>query len=256
MNSMVEVLAEHARVQPDRLFVVDNEGTAYSYRQAWEAIKTVAANLTDRYGVKAGERVMVECNQNAGYLLVDLACQLVGAVFVPVENGASPERKQTIFMETESILWVYESQELEFARSVLQGDLLKFQGNSNSGDSFPCGERTAEILYTTGTTGTSKGIVISNRANVALAENIREGVQMCPGNTELIPLPISHSHGLRCCYANLLNGGTIVLIDGLLRVKDAFRLIETYHVTAMDLSPSAASLLIKLSKGAFWGVWP
>ena len=82
--------------------------------------------------------------------------------------------------------------------------------------SFPCESGIAEILFTTGTTGSSKGIIISNKANVALAENIITGTQMQHNNVELIPLPISHSHGLRSCYANLLNGSTIVLADGVL----------------------------------------
>ena len=69
-------------------------------------------------------------------------------------------------------------------------------------------------------------------------------------NVELVPLPISHSHGLRTCYANLVNGGTVVLTDGVTRVKHIFELIDKYKITALDLSPSAARVLIKLSKGA------
>ena len=67
-------------------------------------------------------------------------------------------------------------------------------------------------------------------------------------NVELIPLPISHSHGLRSCYANLLNGSTIVLADGVLFIKKIFTLIEKYGVSAIDLAPSAADIILKLSK--------
>ena len=75
---------------------------------------------------------------------------------------------------------------------------------------------------------------------------------MNENNVELIPLVMSHSHGLRTFYANLLNGGTVVLTDGVMNVKELFRLMEQYHVTSLDLSPSAAQILIKLSKGKFW----
>lgn len=77
---------------------------------------------------------------------------------------------------------------------------------------------------------------------------------MKPNNVELIPLPLCHSHGLRCCYANLLNGSTIVLSDGISHIKSIFEMINLYKVTAIDLSPSAILILLKLSKGRFFEV--
>ena len=65
-------------------------------------------------------------------------------------------------------------------------------------------------------------------------------VQMRPGSVELLPLPLNHSHGIRCCYANLLNGGAVVVVDGVMRVAEIFQLLQDYQVRAMDLSPTAA----------------
>ena len=251
MNSMVEVLAGHAVSEPDNLFIADSYGYEYTYIEAWKCVKRFAYFLVNDADVHFGDKVMVECNQDAFFLLIDLACNLIGAVFVPVENGASAERKKCIFEETEARVWISKSEKLKYVESFLAEAIM--ESDSELSDySFKSGDTVAEILYTTGTTGKSKGIVISNSANVALAENIKFGVKMNLGNTELIPIPISHSHGIRCCYANLLNGGTIVLADGLLKVKIAFELIDKYKVTAIDISPSAAQLLIKISKGKFW----
>ena len=103
------------------------------------------------------------------------------------------------------------------------------------------------FLYTTGTTGVSKGIEVTHSNNIALAENVKYGTEMKADNIELIPLPLSHSHGLRCCYANLLNGSAVALIEGVSWVKRVFGLIEKYKVTAMDISPSALTVLHKLA---------
>lgn len=251
MNSMVEVLAQHAETEPNNLFVTDSYGFEYTYSEAWRCVRRFAYFLKFSAGVKSGEKVMVECNQDAFFILIDLACNLIGVVFVPVENGASSDRKKSIFEETEAKAWFSKTEKLNYVASYLYADIMASEEELTD-YSFQSGDTVAEILYTTGTTGKSKGIVISNSANVALAENIKFGVKMNPGNTELIPIPISHSHGIRCCYANLLNGGTIVLADGLLKVKAAFELIDKYKVTALDISPSAAQLLIKISKGKFW----
>jgi len=251
MDSMVEIFAWHVQKQPGVLFVADSKGNEYTYSLAWKKIKQAAKYLSEEANIKKNDRVLVECNQDAEYLIVDMACELIGAIFVPIENNASLDRKQTICEETEAKLCISSSEPLGFVRSITFAEVLSSDKEIDLYE-FPKAEQIGEILYTTGTTGKSKGIVITNKANVALAENIKYGVAMKPGSTEFIPVPISHSHGIRCCYANLLNGGTIVLSDGLMRIKQIFRMLDQYNVTAMDISPSAAQLLIKISKGAFW----
>ena len=251
MNSIVEIFACFAEKQPDALFAADSKGNEYSYKAAWNKIKCIAFKLKNFYGVAAGQSIMVECNQDVPYLLVDMACQLIHAVFIPIEGDASYDRKKDICFETGSVLYIYQKQALDLINGAEYCILLDCQDEISDFD-FPAGDETAEILYTTGTTGKSKGIVISHIADIALAENIKYGADMPQGNVEIIPVPVSHSHGLRCCYANIISGGSIILVDGLMRVKEVFNLMDKYSATALDVSPSAAMLLIKLSKGKFW----
>ena len=113
---------------------------------------------------------------------------------------------------------------------------------------FPAGGDVAEILFSTGTTGKSKGIVLTHTNDTALAENVMFGVRMKTDNVEIVPMPLSHSHGLRRTYANLVNGSSVVFADGVTLLKKVFDLMDTYGVTAMDLSPSMLSIIFKLSK--------
>ena len=116
---------------------------------------------------------------------------------------------------------------------------------------LPGADDTAEILYTTGTTGASKGIEITHRNNLALAENVAFGTEMREGNVELIPLALSHSHGLRSVYANLFRGGSLIVTDGVSKVLSVYDMMRNYHATAMDLSPTAATVLLRLTRGRF-----
>ena len=113
---------------------------------------------------------------------------------------------------------------------------------------FPEKEDIAEILFTTGTTGKSKGIELNHGSAVAVAENVIDGVEMKKDNVELIPVPISHSHGLRRYYANMLNGSGVVLLGSIVFVKVVFNCIEKYHVTAIDLAPAALATIFRLSE--------
>lgn len=61
-------------------------------------------------------------------------------------------------------------------------------------------------------------------------------------------MPLSHSHGLRRTYGNLVNGSAAVFIEGVTLLKKVFNMMDEYNVTAMDLSPSSLSIIFKLSK--------
>lgn len=248
-NTILGIIADNAVNLPDRLCVVDGRG-AYTYAEIWHAAKCAAYELKE-LGVKKADCVLVECTQNADYIVCDFACNMLGAYFVPVEHKASAANVQAIYEETESTLLICE-EDYEFdAKTVSFAEIMKEEGTELEDWSFPAEEDTAEILYTTGTTGKSKGIEVSHKNNIAIAENISFGTEMRDGNVELIPLPLSHSHALRCSYANFFRNGTIVITDGVTRVLEIYKMIKNYHVTAVDLSPTAASVLLKLTRGRF-----
>lgn len=246
-SSIVEAVAWHSENEPEKLCIIDE--IEYTYASFYELILAIRKKMIDE-GMKQGECILVECSQDAKFLAIAMACQLLGVIFVPLERNIKITNLIDYIQKTTPNLIVLEKNCEVNVKTILYSDLPISQPMKDD-YAFPEKENVAEILFTTGTTGTSKGIVISNKANVALAENIVYGTQMKHDNIELIPLPISHSHGLRCCYANLLNGSTIVLTDGVLMIKRVFNLIEKYEISAIDLSPSATDVLLKLSKDRF-----
>lgn len=248
-NSIVEIIANNAAEYPERLCVVD-DGRECTYADIWREARKTASCLNE-LGVKKGQCVMVECTQTAEYFICNFACNLVGAYFVPLEHKAAPGRVQDILEETEAALIICEQPYDVSARQISFHQACFTETVSLDDWILPAAEDTAEILYTTGTTGKSKGIEISHGNNIAIAENISYGTEMKEGNVELIPLPLSHSHGLRCSYANFFRKGTIVITDGVTRVKDIYDKIKKYRITALDLSPTAAAVLLKLTRGRF-----
>lgn len=248
MKSITEAVKYYAQAAPKVLCVAD-ETAEYTYEEFWKKSCQLADYLS-KQGVKDKDTVLVECTQNAPFLMCDMACNIIGAIFVPVEHKASLDRVIMMQEDTEARFFIYENDYALEVKKISYNEILESLSEAESiAPELFNGEDTAEILYTTGTTGKSKGIEMSHAANVALAENIISGTEMKKGNIELLPLPISHSHGLRCVYSNLLNGGSIVLIDGVMKVKQIFELLDKYKITAIDLSPSAALVLLRLSKG-------
>ena len=252
MKTVIEAIKFYAQTTPDALCIadIDKEGAMRSctYSEFWTDAKKGAAALSDK-GIKRGHHVAVECTQDGRFLKLEAACAIVGAVFIPVERKASAENVSMITGETAADLFLYENEYRVTCPAESIDSILSYPGNADLEYTLPEPDDTAQILFTTGTTGKSKGIEMTFGANFALAENVKEGVEMKEGNVELLPLPLSHSHGLRCIYANYINGSAVVVMDGVTRVKLVFDLLDAFKVTAMDISPSAARVLLKLSKG-------
>ncbi len=245
-RSIAEAVANHAKNTPEKLCVADGKHR-YTYRDFYDYACQIASSLSGH----KGEILAVRCSQDGTFLALKVACELAGCIFVPIEKEASLLRIREIISETDAFAFVTDKEVEDIPCGIMpypEYEDVPCEGSFP----FPDGEATAEVLFTTGTTGKSKGVEISNRNNVALAENIMYGAKIRKNSVELIPLPISHSHGLRSCYANLLNGSGIVLSDGVMMIRNLFDMINEFHVTAMDFSPSAVKVLIKLAKERFF----
>ena len=271
-RSLADAVYRYASLRPSVYAVIDKKGP-HTYEQLWDEI-TLCAQLLKEHGVGQGDRVVMECTQDALFLSVNLSCQLLQAIFVGVERRIAPGRLAEIVRQTEPAM-------LLTARTLGGPGKTGLDAEAPSGDGAVCQctvkefealleekhaqkseqtiveteasvqsldpETVSEILFSTGTTGTTKGAVLTNRANVANAQNIIDGVHMGQDAVELIPLPINHAHGLRTSYAHLLNGSTALIVNGITFPRLVFEQMEKYSANAIDLSPSAAQMLMNTS---------
>lgn len=251
-ESIAEAVFHYANVQPDKLCLVDDDGCV-SYKQYADKIAEYAGYFV-RLGIVKEERVVVEACQTIDYLVIGLALQLIGAVFVPVEHNCAVEKISFFAERTDAKVVITCNEGSSPERSWFTYEQMKSlckEIQPYVPDVFPSKTNVCEILFSTGTTGKEKGIVITNKNNIALAENVMYGVEMEKDNVEMIPSPMNHSHGLRRYYANMYNGSTVVLLGSVVNVKRFFENIDTYGVNSIDLVPSALSVLLKLTKSKF-----
>ena len=251
--SVVENVANHAAINPDKLALADAK-QALSYGEVWKRIYGLSKKF-EEMGLGFENCVVVECNQSVDYLICALAVQLAGGIFVPLEKNVATARAVEITTDTEAVIYVSKAPLEEKLPDGINPAFLNIDDCSAfpwedeiSNVSFPKSDDVCEILFSTGTTGKSKGIVLTHSNDIAIAENVMYGVKMKKDNVEMVPMPTSHSHGLRRTYSNLVNGSSVVFVDGVTLLKKVFNMIEEYHVTSIDLSPSMLSIIFKLSK--------
>lgn len=242
-NSVLEAIKHYAEISPDKICIRDFGGSI-CYKDYFEKIKSFAECLANR-GVSKGQYVVVSASQTIDYLAAFHAVCLLGAIAVPLEKSVKAERAQLISNTVHAVLTV--GIKTDGVENVSYKELCCFEPSGSFSFKLPNGDSVAEVLFTTGTTGKSKGVVMTHSADVAVAENVKYGVEMKENNNEIIPMPLNHAFALRRYYGNIINGSSVILMDGVIFVAKVFEAFSKYGATAVALAPSALSIILKLS---------
>ncbi len=251
MNSIALKIQEFAQTTPEQVALIINDDKC-TYKELAQYNRKAALYLQNK-GVKAGDRIVVEADHIFSYVYFWYGIQLLGATFVPVEKSSPSKRIIEIAEELDAKVMVT----LE-ARDDLEGawslaEIIKEIEATE--DSFvptaPDADSLAEILFTTGTTGKSKGVMVSfgNQVNIALAGI--ETTNIKSDNIWLIPTPMNHAAALRKVHIAMAVGSTTCLLDGFRNFKQYFKTIEDHKVTSLYLPPSAIHLLLAFAANNF-----
>ena len=186
------------------------------------------ANWLQSLGLKPGDRVMVQVEKSVPALIFYLACLRAGVVYVPL-NTAYQSAELAYFMENaEPSVFIADPAKAESLRELAarigvphlvtlgadgQGSLVEATQNLSTEQATYAASATdlAAILYTSGTTGRSKGAQLThhNLASNALTLHKLWGWQ--PGDVLVHALPIFHVHGLFvACHCALLNASKML----------------------------------------------
>ncbi len=219
-GNLYSAFAEAAARAGDRLFLDTGDARAVSYAALDARVAAIGAVLAAT-GVKPGDRVAVQVEKSPEAVLLYLACLRAGAVFVPLNSAYTAAEIKGFVEDAEPALLVCdpkdESSYHGFTPALLtlgadgRGSLL---GSSAPGVAASAIAREAEdlaaILYTSGTTGRSKGAMLSHRALAANARALIELWRWSPDDVLVHALPINHVHGLFIgLHLPLLTGSTV-----------------------------------------------
>lgn len=245
MDTILHYIQKYAQTQPDTMAVCELRKSV-TYKEYWSSIRKTAGVLMGM-GMRKGDHVMLRCTQNIDYLTVFSALQYMQALVIPVEKSTSVERVLEIGGRVDSECLISDK-EADGISSIKIKDIIARAKDADEADLELPGENDRSmLLFTTGTTGSSKGVVMLHRGDVGIAGNVIEGTSMKKGNVEIIPMPLNHSFGIRRYQSDMVNGGTVCLMDGMVFIGTLWKLVEKYGATSMAISPASLGMIFHLS---------
>ena len=212
---------------PDKLFVTAPGRPPISYREAF-AIAGRLAHVLVRHGVVPGDRVAVQVEKSPEALFLYLACLRAGAVYLPLNTGYTPAELTYFVGDAEPRLLVCSEKNQPKIAAALPGtELLTLGDDGLSGSlaaeaagappDFPDADigmnDLASLLYTSGTTGRSKGAMLSHGNLASNAETLKQAWRFSDRDVLLHALPLFHIHGLFVAgNVTMMSGAAMILL--------------------------------------------
>ena len=186
--TLEDYLSQNARLYPGKAAAVCGTETC-----SYAALYQRASKRAKDYADKKGKVVLFRASQTIDFLVTYFAIHMAGAIAAPMEKGTPPE----IFDELAKKLFSYD---------VPEG--------------------IADVLYTTGTTGKSKGVMISHRTIIADAENLIDGQGFSHELVFIVNGPLNHIGSLSKIFPVIMLGGTLYIIEGMKDINLFFHALD------------------------------
>lgn len=245
-SSIVETVAAHAHANPDQPCMAEMSKSC-TYGEMWAQVVRNAACLHGK-GVQKGDRVLLHSSQTIWHAAALLGIHLAGAVAVPVEKKIAVSRIAEIAEQVDAKLIVTPRRLDVDLPQVTRDDLDAFTPDEGYAYTFPEKEDLCDILFTTGTTGKSKGVIRTHLNELACGESVAHYGSLNENEVALVPFPLNHSGGIGRLYACLLSKALMIPTDGVVFVHTFYSLMDKYGVTIMFLAPAHLSILLNRSE--------
>jgi malonyl-CoA/methylmalonyl-CoA synthetase len=214
---------------PDKLALETRDATALTYGELFKR-SARAANALVALGVRPGDRVAVQLEKSVDVIVVTLACLRAGAVLLPLNTAYTLAELEYFLGDAEPALTLCRPDRLEAVRALAQQLNLRsveslgvkrdgtfaaaiatappeFETTPRASDDL------AAILYTSGTTGRSKGAMLTHENLASNALTLIDGWRFGPADRLIHALPVFHTHGLFVAVnVALLSGATMIFM--------------------------------------------
>ena len=244
------------------------------YSQLWQVVQQVANGLLAT-GIGSGERVAVYLPKQIETVAALFGASCAGACFVPINPLLKPRQVSYILDHCHARILITSSQRLQILADeianwqsvhtlIVVGDLADGRAGHSVKDNlakrvvpwsvlaearYRQGHRRidsdmAAILYTSGSTGNPKGVVLSHRNIVAGARSVAQYLKNTSSDRILAVLPLSFDAGLSQITTAFYVGASVALMDYLLP-QDVLRALVQYRITGLAAVPPLWNQLVQ-----------
>jgi fatty-acyl-CoA synthase len=249
---IVDAVATHARARRGRLAMVDlASGRQWEWRALDQAINRVAHWLIGELGPASGARVATLARNADWMIVVQLACVRAGAIFVPFNWRLAEAELRALAADAAPVVLFHDAEfALDLApRCFVLDEIAALTADQSStpvsNNARQPWDAPSTLLYTSGTSGRPKGVMVSEANAFFGSSNYINGNRVSCDGVFLCDMPLFHTAGLFAAARSPIQAGATVLISkGFEPAETLARLADTtLGITHYFSVPQMAQML-------------
>ncbi|MCY8846406.1 amino acid adenylation domain-containing protein [Bacillus inaquosorum] len=252
-KSIVDLFKEQAALKPNQPAIV-YEDVSFTYGEADELSDRVAAFLI-KEGVRHEEPVGLMVHRSAEMVIGILGILKAGCPYLPIDVNMPSERMDYMLKNSGSRFVITNKDydiSAENQKSLFIEEMMKFKGAAEHGR-LPSPKNLAYVLYTSGTTGKPKGVMVEHRQVINLVYGI-DSLHFEPFSQEHLRIGMLASHifdaSVQTIFPAVLLGHTLYIAPDHARMdgKQLWSFYEENRIHISDATPSHLRLMLKAAE--------
>ncbi|KAH8515040.1 hypothetical protein H0E87_003769 [Populus deltoides] len=253
-------------------FIDAATGRHLSFKDLWRAVDSVATCLHDM-GIRKGQVILLLSPNSIFFPIVCLSVMWLGAIITTTNPLNTPReiakqiansKPSLAFTTPELVSKLTESSSnlpivliddetgtsIKTKANILTtlSEMVKREPRESRVRERVNQDDTATLLYSSGTTGESKGVVSSHKNLIAMVETIVERFRLNEGrHTFVCTVPMFHIYGLAAFATGILASGSTIIVLSKFEMGEMLSTIEKYRATYLPLVPP---ILVAMINGA------
>lgn len=268
-RNIFELVEYRAHLQPDEIFITYYSDsfpkTSLTYSEFKEKVFRTA-NLMKSHGITPGSRISTISYNHINTVIQYFAAWCIGATVVPVNVSEEPDRIKYILQSSgtklafvkreyyEKIEMIAHELEIDFiihgndelepsaGIKIYEEELTKQSPVLELDDSLNP-ETEALIVYTSGTTGLPKGVVLTQYNLMVDADGISKWHGITKGNVMMCVLPIHHVNGTVVTIMTPMYAGCSLVLNQKFHTDTFFQRLREENVNIVSVVPTLLQFL-------------
>jgi fatty-acyl-CoA synthase len=252
----------HFAKQTPLAIAVSFGGEHITFAQLNERVVAAHHVLVNTLNVRRGDRVAYMGLNHPDMLVLLFACAKIGAIFNPLNSRLVRDEYNFLLSDARPVVCFYDVEFAAIVNEVEHGKVrfepLAILHESQAGSDLVnssetpanAGDQPILLVYTSGTTGRPKGVLLTQDALWANIENCQAYYAFEPGDRVLITLPLFHVGGLCILLLPALTHGATIFLHQRFDPAATFKDLQEQRITTTILVPAQMGAMMGMPQWA------
>ena len=253
MRAVYEFLELSAKKYPDKIAITDDTASI-TYNELLKKSKFVSNSIRDV--IKCGQSVSLLSENSISFIIAYFGILMAGGIVHIVPPNSSDKQLQFQIEKVKPVIIVCSETLVDKItrnqyKHILISELINNSSKINHNDIHDKFNEVSSVIFTSGTTGTPKGVKLKHENIIFVTKNIIKIIGVRSDDVEINPLQLSHSFGLGCLHTTIAQGATSIIFRNSINLKEIIDAVTINKATGFVGVPATFQKILLNYKQEF-----